>query len=32
VRYRLDRVLALTGRDPRRFLDLVDLLAAVALS
>jgi PucR C-terminal helix-turn-helix domain/GGDEF-like domain len=32
VRYRLDRVLALTGRDPRHFLDLVDLLAAVALS
>jgi PucR-like helix-turn-helix protein/diguanylate cyclase with GGDEF domain len=32
VRYRLDRVLTLTGRDPRRFLDLVDLLAAVALS
>lgn len=31
VRYRLDRVRALTGRDPRRFLDLVDLLAAVAL-
>ncbi len=32
VRYRLNRVLTLTGRDPRRFLDLVDLLAAVALS
>ena len=32
VRYRLDRVHSLTGRDPRRFLDLVDLLAAVALS
>jgi sugar diacid utilization regulator len=32
VRYRLDRVLELTGRDPRHFLDLVDLLAAVALS
>lgn len=32
VRYRLDRVLALTGRDPRRFLDLVDLLTAVALA
>jgi sugar diacid utilization regulator len=32
VRYRLDRVLSLTGRDPRRFLDLVDLLTAVALS
>jgi sugar diacid utilization regulator len=32
VRYRLDRVLALTGPDPRRFLDLVDLLAAVALA
>ncbi len=32
VRYRLDRVRTLTGRDPRRFLDLVDLLTAVALS
>jgi sugar diacid utilization regulator len=32
VRYRLDRVQALTARDPRRFVDLVDLLAAVALS
>jgi sugar diacid utilization regulator len=32
VRYRLDRVAALTGRNPRRFLDLVDLLAAIALA
>lgn len=32
VRYRLDRIQALTGRDPRHFLDLVDLLAAIALS
>jgi sugar diacid utilization regulator len=32
VRYRLDRVRELTKRDPRRFLDLVDLLAAVALA
>lgn len=32
VRYRLDRVRSVTGRDPRRFLDLVDLLAAVALA
>jgi len=32
VRYRLDRVQELTNRDPRRFLDLVDLLTAVALA
>jgi sugar diacid utilization regulator len=32
VRYRLERIRALTGRDPRRFLDLVDLLVAIALS
>jgi hypothetical protein len=32
VRYRLDRVRELTNRDPRRFLDLVDLLSAVALA
>jgi len=32
VRYRLDRIADMTGRNPRRFLDLVDLLAAIALS
>jgi hypothetical protein len=30
TRYRFERVTALTGRNPRRFLDLVDLLAAIA--
>jgi DNA-binding PucR family transcriptional regulator len=32
VRYRLDRVQQLTGRDPRRFLDLIDLLTAIAVA
>lgn len=32
VRYRLDRVATLTGRNPRRFLDLVDLLTNIALA
>lgn len=32
VRYRLDKVAALTGRNPRRFLDLVDLLTTIALA
>ncbi len=32
VRYRLDRIQQVTGRDPRRFLNLVDLLTAIAVS
>lgn len=32
VRYRLDRIQTRTGRDPRHFLDLIDLLTAIALA